>query len=389
MSQPTRQNPATRLTLSCMTEISRRKFVGLTTTALAASRVSSFAQAAAAPATGSDQRPFGFAPVGLGTISGIFMRAAAPSQIIKITGLVTGHPDTKGKQIGQKYNVPDSSVYTYDTFEHIRDNKDIDAVYIGLPNSMHCDYTVRAAEAGKHVLCEKPMAISSAECRKMIDACKRANVKLMIGYRVHYDPIHQQALELVRSGAIGELQAFEGSFGFNAGPNQWRLTRKYAGGGSLMDVGIYPLNEARWFVGEEPISFTAIPSTKDHTSGRFAEMEQTLDFSVKFPSGVVGTFASSYGADMPGFIRIHGDRGSLQISPAYNYGGVHLTSLSGRQRVDASSPQGDDVYQFRLEGEHFAHCVRTNTTPSTPGEEGLKDLLVMESIYKAAGTPMA
>jgi len=366
-----------------MTEISRRKFVGLSASVLAASRVPSFAQAAAA-----DQRPVGFAAVGLGTISGIFTRACSTSQTAKITGLVTGHPDTNGKQFAERCNVPDSSVYTYETFDHIRDNKEIEAVYIGLPNSMHCEYTIRAAQAGKHVLCEKPMAISSAECKRMIDACKSANVKLMIAYRIHYDPVHLQAQELIRSGAIGQIEAFEGGYGFNAGPNQWRLNRKLAGGGALVDVGIYPMNEARWLTGEEPVSFTAIPTTRDRTSGRFAEVEQTLDFTIKFPSGIVGTFGCSYGADMPGFLRIHGDRGSLQLSPAFDYTGAHLTSIGGRQRIDVP-PQGESGFQFKLEAEHFANCVRTNTDPKTPGEEGLKDLVALEAIYKAAGTPMA
>lgn len=363
--------------------VSRREFMAVSACALAGTGVRSLAQA------GMGQRPVGFAAVGLGTISDIFMRGCATSQKAKITGLVTGHPDTKGKQYGQKYGVPDGSVYTYDTFDRIRDNKDIDAVYIGLPNSMHCDFTVRAAQAGKHVLCEKPMAISSAECRRMIDACRGAGVKLMIAYRVHYDPIHLKARELVQSGAIGEIQAFEGAFGFNARPGQWRLTRKLGGGGSLLDVGIYPLNETRWITGEEPVSFTAIPSTRDKTSGRFAEVEQTLDFSVKFPSGIVGSFASTYGASMPGFLRIHGDRASLQLSPAFNYTGTHLTNLGGGPAVDLVAPENDESYQFKLEADHFADCVRSGAEPKTPGEEGLKDMLAIEAIYKAAGTPIA
>jgi predicted dehydrogenase len=183
------------------------------------------------------------------------------------------------------------------------------------------------------------------------------------------------------------VQAFEGSYGFNAGPNQWRLTRKYAGGGPLVDVGIYPLNETRWITGEEPIAFTAQAATRDTTSGRFAEVEQTLTFSVKYPSGIVATFNTTYGADMPGYLRIHGDRGSLQFSPAYDYTGVHLASLGGRNPIDITTPRTVD--QFQLEAEHFANCIRTGTDPLTGGEEGLKDLLAMEAIYKAAGTPMA
>ena len=355
----------------------------MSASALAVANIQMLAQGA-----GTQENQVGFAAVGLGSISNIFMRGCAASQAAKVTGLVTGHPDTQGQRYGQMYAVPERSIYTYETFDRIRDNKDIEAVYIGLPNSMHCEFTVRAAQAGKHVLCEKPMAISSAECRRMIDACKSAGVKLMIAYRVHYDPTHLQAQQLIQTGAIGEVQAFEGAFGFNATPNQWRLVRKLAGGGSLLDVGIYPLNESRWLTGEEPVLFTAMPTTRDKTSGRFSEIEQTLDFTVKFPSGIVGAYACTYGSDMPGFLRIHGDRGTLELSPAYNYTGTHLRSAGGRQRVDTLSSESDISYQFRLEAEYFAQCVRTGTEPKTPGEEGLKDMLAIEAIYRAAGTPI-
>jgi len=366
-----------------MNQLNRRSFTRLSALALAATRVSSFAQS-----TASTQKPIGYAAIGLGTISGIFMRACAKSQTAKITALVTGHPETKGKQYAEMYGIPATSIYTYETFDRIRDNKDVDAVYVGLPNSMHREYTVRGAQAGKHVLCEKPMAISSAECSEMISACRAARVKLMIGYRVHYEPTHLEAKRLIDSGAIGQIQSFEGAFGFNATPNQWRLTRKFGGGGPLMDVGIYPMNEVRWLTGEEPVAFTAIAATRDRTSGRFAEMEQTLNFTVKMPSGIVAALGCTYGSNMPGFLRIHGDKGSLEISPAYNYTGVHLTGSAGPTHIDITSP-GEEPMHFQLEAEHFADCIRTNTEPRTPGEEGLHDLLAIESIYKAAGTPIA
>jgi predicted dehydrogenase len=366
-----------------MDSMNRRAFTRLSAFALAATRLPSFAQAPA----GSD-KPIGFAAIGLGTISDIFMRACAQTTTAKITALVTGHPETKGKRYAAMYGIPESSIYTYETYDRIRDNKDIDAVYVGLPNSMHREYTVRAAQAGKHVLCEKPMAISSAECNDMIAACRRANVKLMIAYRIHYEPTHLEAKRLIDTGALGQIQSFEGAFGFNAQPGVWRLTRQYGGGGSLMDVGIYPMNEIRWLLGEEPSAFTAVASTRDHTSGRFADVEQTLNWTMKFPSGIVAALGSTYGSNMPGYLRIHGDKGALEISPAYNYTGVHLRSIAGPTRVDITS-QGDEPMHFKLEAEHFANCIRTNAEPKTPGEEGLHDLLAIEAIYKAAGTPIA
>ena len=366
-----------------MTQMDRRNFTKLSAFALAATRMPSFAQT---PATA--QKPVGYAAIGLGTISEIFMRACAKTQTAKITALVTGHPETKGKHYAAMYGIPESSIYTYETFDRIRDNKDIDAVYVGLPNSMHREYTIRAAQLGKHVLCEKPMAISSAECREMIAACRKANVRLLIAYRVHYEPTHVEARRIIQSGALGQLQAFEGAFGFDAKPNQWRLTRKYAGGGSLMDVGIYPMNEIRWLTGEEPVAFTAVAATRDHASGRFAEVEQTLSWTMKMPSGIVAALGCTYGSTMPGFLHIHGDKGSLEIANAYNYQGVHMTGAGGGTHIDTTSP-GDDTMHFQLEAEHFAECVRTGAEPKTPGEEGLHDLLAIESIYKAAGTPIA
>jgi predicted dehydrogenase len=366
-----------------MHTLNRRSFTKLSALALAATRLPSFGQSPA-----GDAKPVGYAAIGLGTISDIFMRACAVSKTAKITALVTGHPDTKGKKYAAMYGIPETSIYTYETYDRIRENKEVDAVYVGLPNSMHREYTIRAAQAGKHVLCEKPMAISSAECSQMIEACRTANVKLMIAYRVHYEPTHLEAKRLIDSGALGQLQAFEGAFGFNATPDQWRLTRQYGGGGPLMDVGIYPLNEVRWLTGEEPVAFRATAATRDHTSRRFAEVEQTLTFLVTMPSGIVAALGCTYGSTMPGFLRIHGDKGSLELDPAYNYTGVHLSNLGGNTHIDTTT-QGDQTFHFQLEAEHFANCIRTDTDPKTPGEEGLHDMLAIESIYKAAGTPIA
>ena len=357
----------------------RRTFSKLSALTLAGSNLPSLS----AFAQGST--PLRFAPVGLGSISEIFMRACENSPKAKITGLVTGHPDEKGPKYASQYNVPKDSIYTYETFDRIRDNKNIDAVYIGLPNSMHAEYTIRAARAGKHVLCEKPMAISSAECRSMIDACKKANVKLMIAYRVHYDPTYQQMIDMVRSGAIGQLKNCEGSFqGIGHG---WRIDRKLAGGGSLMDLGIYPLNGIRYMLGEEPSDFAAMVATRsEHVD--LQGIEETLQWVMRFPSGVLATCSTSYGAGAPDYLKIIGNKGFLLMQPAYGYQGVHLTGRTANGPVDIPST-GKAPFQFTLEAEHFADCVHNNTAPKTAGEEGLADLIAMEAIYKAAGTPIA
>ncbi len=357
--------------------MNRRDFARSSLLTLAAARLP------AAPAA----KPVGYAAIGLGTISDIFSRGCQKSSSAKITALVTGHPD-KGKQWAARLGVPETSIYSYENFDRIRDNKEVDAVYVGLPNSMHREYTLRAAAAGKHVLCEKPMAISSAECREMIDGCRKANVKLMIAYRCHYDPTHLAARRIVQSGALGQLQSFEGGFGFDAHPNQWRLTRQFGGGGSLLDVGIYPLNAIRFFTGEEPASFTAVTSTRDQASGRFRDMEQTIHFTMKFPSGITASVASSYGAQIAGFVRINGEKGTIELAPAFDYTGIKLRSWS--PNIEAAAASSDvDTFHFQLEAEHFADCIRNHREPNTPGEEGLKDFLAMEAIYRAAGSPIA
>lgn len=376
----------------------RRRFaelsaLALTGMSLPATRAQSFVpqlQGAAEGGAASDE-PIGYALVGLGTICDIFGRGCQKlsGKNIKVTALVTGHADTKGKEWAARFGVPESSIYSYEDFDKIRSNKAVTAVYIGLPNSMHREYTVRAAKAGKHVLCEKPMAISSAECREMITACKESNLKLMIAYRCHYDPTHLEAERILQSGAIGTLESFEGAFGFNAPENHfWRLDPKLAGGGPIMDVGIYPLNAMRYFSREEPTAFTAAVSTRDHASGRFQGMEQTMEFTMTFPSGVAASVGTTYGANMPGFVRIHGSKGTLEIGPAFDYTGIHLRSLDPQVHADATSPD-DETFHFQLEATHFANCIRSGATPRTPGEEGLKDLLAIEAIYRAAGHPIA
>jgi predicted dehydrogenase len=357
----------------------RRAFTKLSALTLAATQLHA-----------QESQRIGYAPVGLGDISEIFMRAVQNSQHSRITGLVTGHPREKGQKYAAQYNVPQSSIYTYETYDRIRDNKAIDVIYIGLPNSMHCEYTVRAAEAGKHVLCEKPMAISSAECRRMIDACRAHNVKLMIAYRVHYDRTFQQIRDMVRSGEFGEIQTVLGGFYGQKRAGEWRLNRKLAGGGSLLDLGIYPLNAIRWILGEEPSDFRAFVSTRE-PGPRFAEVEQTVEWMMKFPSGILSNCGSSYGQYGPAFLQIDGTKGQVHIEPAFYYGDVQYTYSGSTTHgpIKGSAPVTGQYDQFTAEADHFANCILNNKTPDTPGEEGLADMLAIEAIYKAAGAPIA
>ncbi len=358
----------------------RRDFAKLSALALAATRLP--AQSAEPKA-----KPIGFAAVGLGTISGIFSQGLLKADDAKLTAVVTGHPDTKGKAYTAQYDLAPGSVYTYDTYNTLRDNPAVDAVYIGLPNSMHMEYTVRAAEAGKHVLCEKPMAISSAECRRMIDACHAHKVHLMIAYRLWYDPTVARALELVKSGAIGQVQSFAGAFIGQQPTGAWRLNKALAGGGSIFDLGIYPLNAIRYIIGEDPSAYTAVVSTREK-GPRFAEVEESVEWTMKFPSGIIASCRSSYGADGESRLEINGSRGFLVIAPAYGYDGMKLTGRIADDIIDYTAT-GRIPFQFTLEADHFADCIRKNKTPKTPGELGLADLESIEAIYKAAGAPLA
>ena len=361
----------------------RRRFTHLSSLALAATRLPALAQTAAGP------RKVGFAAVGLGSIAEVFMNAVGQTPNAHLTGLVTGHPAEKGTRFGQQYNIPQTSIYTYETFGRIRDNPAIDAVYIALPNCMHCEYTVRAAEAGKHVLCEKPMAISSAECRRMIDACRRAGVKLMIAYRLQFDATLRKIHDLVRSGALGDLEAFQGGFYGFKNKQQWRLDRALAGGGSLLDLGIYPLNIIRWLTGEEPAEYRAFVATRE-PGPKFASVEQSVDWLMKFPSGILASCGSSYGQSGSNFLQINGSTGHLRLEPAFVYGDAVLkyTGSTAAGEIAGGGPVTDPD-QFVSETTHFADVILHGRQPATPGEEGLADLLAIEAIYAAANAPIA
>jgi predicted dehydrogenase len=324
----------------------------------------------------------GYAVIGLGRIAGHFMPGARLTTNSQITGLVSGHPD-KAARIAVEYGIAKQSIYNYENFDEITHNPAIDAVYVALPNSMHAEYTIRAAKAGKHVLCEKPMATNVAEAQAMIAACKAANVKLMIAYRCHYEPTNLKAVKLIRDGALGTVQAIESTFGFNIAPGEWRTDKKLAGGGPLFDVGIYSLNACRYLTGEEPEHISAYSSVIDH-DGRFNEVEENVSWTMRFPSGIVASCNTTYGAPMDGFFRVHGSKGWLEVNPAFIYEGLRLTGEFSGTKVDEPNPARDPSH-FQAEAEHFSNCVQNGLEPTSPGEEGLRDMRYITEIYRSAG----
>jgi predicted dehydrogenase len=333
----------------------------------------------------ADERRTGYAVIGLGRIAAHFMDGVRNSSNSRITALVSGHRD-KAERIADLYGIPRGSIYSYENFDEIAKNPAVDAVYVALPNSMHAEYTIRAAKARKHVLCEKPMATSVADCEAMIAACKAANVKLMIAYRCHYEPTNLHAVQLIRQGILGKVQSIESSFGYNVQPGDWRLSRKLGGGGPLFDVGIYCLNACRYLTGEEPEGIAAFASSPDR-DGRFGEVEENVSWTMRFPSGILAACSATYGARMPGFFRVCGNRGWLQVDSAFAYQGLRLQGEYGGVRVDEENPARDPSH-FQAEAEHFSQCLQNNQPPSSPGEEGLRDMRSIARIYAAAGIPL-
>jgi len=369
--------------------LSRRDFSRLSALGLASHLAPSFATrlAAQTPSSAADGK-IGYAAIGLGRISKLFMAGVQSSSNSKITALVSGHPD-KAAKYAEQYGIPKSSIYNYENMDEIKGNKNVQAVYIGLPNSMHAAYTIRSAKAGKNVLCEKPMAVNVAECEAMIDACKTANVKLMIAYRLHYEPTNLRAIQLLRSGFIGKVQSIQSAYGFTCGAGEWRLDKTLAGGGPLMDVGIYCLNATRYLTGEEPVEFSAY-AYSDPNDPRFKTVEENLNWITRFPSGILASCNTTYGAFMDGFFKVMGPQGWIEANPAFNYDGLHLrgTSFAGKYTtLDEPNPEKNPI-DFTRQADHFSNCILHNQEPKTPGEEGLRDMKYITEIYRSAGIKM-
>ncbi len=332
----------------------------------------------------------GFAVVGLGHLAlNQILPAIVSCKKARLAALVSGNRD-KGREVARQYGLAEASVYDYKTYDHLRDNRDVDVIYIVLPNGMHAEYTVRGAEAGKHVLCEKPMANSSAECRQMIDACQKADKKLMIAYRIQYEPHNRLAQKWLREKKYGAPKIIESVNVQNDSYGQWRQNKDLAGGGALPDVGLYCLNTTRFLLGEEPTEVSAmIYSTPGDP--RFKEVEESVTFQMRFPGGVLSNNATSYGAYGCRRYRVNAEAGWFGLDPAYAYQGLQLETAHAEGTVeDRAHPSIVPKDQFALEMDHMAECVLDNKPPFTPGEEGLQDQRIMEAIYEsaAAGKPV-
>jgi predicted dehydrogenase len=342
---------------------------------------SSFAQQLQVP--DPPGRKLGWAIVGLGRLAiNQILPAFARCEKSKVVAFVTGDR-AKGEKLAVRYGVNAKNIYHYQNYDSLRDNPEVDIIYIVLPNGMHAEYTVRGARAGKHILTEKPMANTPGDCEEMIKACREANKKLMVAYRVRYEPYNQALIKTARDGDLGQIKVVISDHGFNIGdPTQWRLKKDLAGGGSLMDIGIYALQAARYTTGEEPTDVNAIEST-NRSDPRFKEVEETINFQLRFPSGALAQCTSSYGYAGQNRIRVIGVRGWAELEPATSYTGLRMRVRKGNVTEERDLGQRD---HFALEMDHLSDSVMNNQDPLTPGEEGLRDLRIMMAIYEAAKT---
>jgi predicted dehydrogenase len=331
---------------------------------------------AAGPQPESEGKELGVALVGLGGLSTHqLVPALEKSKRCRLAAAVSGSPE-KLAAWGRQYGIPERSLYTYDRFDAIREDPAVDLVYIVLPNSQHCEFTERAALAGKHVLVEKPMAVSVAECDRMIAACKTAKVRLGVAYRCQFEPHHVECMRLSRERVLGPLRYVEAGFGFAIGAaEQWRLDRKLAGGGALMDVGIYALQAVRYLVGEEPTSVVALEVKTDPK--KFATVDESIGFTLTFPSGVLAQCSTTYRWNGTNSFRVTCDNGWFELDSAYGYGGQH-----GR-RSDGVAIEYPAVDHFATMLDAFAAAITSGQPCRIDGEDGRKDLIVIEAIYRS------
>lgn len=315
--------------------------------------------------------------MGLGSYGTRVADAMKDCKRAKLTGVISGTP-SKIKNWQGKYNIPEKNCYNYENFDNIRNNPDIDAVYIITPNGLHKDQAVRVAAAGKHVISEKPMAINAAEGQVMVDACKKAKVKLLVGYRMHLEANTLEIIKMRNEGAFGKVMFFQGLSGFRIGnPNQWRLDKKLAGGGAMMDIGIYSVNGARYMVGEEPVWVTA-QETKTNPEKFKEGVDETIQFQFGFPSGAVASCLSTYSMNYLDRFYLNGEKGFAELNPSTGYG-----PIKGRtHRGELNNPH---ITHQTVQMDEMAGIILENKEPLVPvdGEEGLKDLKIIDGIYRA------
>jgi predicted dehydrogenase len=318
--------------------------------------------------------------MGLGSYGTRVADAMQSCKMAKLVGVISGTP-SKIKDWQTKYSIPEKNCYNYENFDRIKDNPDIDAVYVITPNALHHDQVIRVAKAGKHAISEKPMALNAKEGQEMIDACKKANVKLLVGYRMHFEPKTLEIIRMRKEGEFGKIMFFQGLCGFRIGdPTQWRLNKQLAGGGSLMDIGIYAINGSRYMIGEEPIWVTAEQTKTDPV--KFKEgVDETIQFQLGFPSGAVASCLSTYTMNNLDRFFLNAEKGFAELQPSTGYGPIKGRTNKGELTQPHMTHQ-------TVQMEEMSGIILGGKQPIVPvdGEEGLKDLKIIDAIYLAVKT---
>ena len=325
----------------------------------------------------------GFAVVGLGSIAqSSVLPAFANCKRAKLIALV-GRDMKKASQLARKFRA--RSCYDSDEFNECLANPEVSAVYIATPQGEHAHLTIQAAKAGKHVLCEKPLAASADQSAEMVDACRHSNVLLMTAYRKYYEPSTLFLKHLIKSGRLGRIDFIHTAFSELHTPGislPWLLDPKMAGGGPLMDLGVYCVNTTRWMVEEDPIDVTAQSWVND--SERFREVEEGITFRLRFPSGLVVQAASTYSAAPSSFIFVQGSAGWASLSPAFPFDEErHLTAKIGKRRIQRAFPVVDE---FAPEIDAFASAIQHHRGVEPDGAQGHRDIIIIQAIYKSART---
>ncbi len=320
----------------------------------------------------------GVALVGLGDYSTSQLAPALEgTQHCYLAGIVTGTP-SKAEVWKEKYQIPEKNIYNYGNFDSIKDNKDIDIVYVVLPNNMHAEYTIRAAQAGKHVICEKPMAITVDECDRMIAACTQAGKLLSLGYRLHFDPYNVEIMRLAKEKVYGDLKKIRSAFSILTKKGIWRLDKKMAGGGPMVDVGIYCAQAACYVTGKEPVSVTAQTfPISDKT--KFIDVEETVSFQLEMADGIIAECRASYSEDEC-YFHADAENGWFELKPAFFY--VDNAGSTSDNKIIKFPPPTQQLKQM----DAFASAIKNNTPNIVPGEMGRRDMKIIEAVYEAMNT---
>lgn len=323
----------------------------------------------------SNKKSLGIALVGLGSYSTYQLAPALQdTQYCHLAGIVTGTP-RKETAWAAKYDIPKKNIYNYENFDEISQNEDIDIVYVVLPNSMHAEFSIRAAKAGKHVICEKPMAVSVEECDAIISACNKAKVKLGIGYRLHSEPYTKEVKRFVKEKTFGKITyvSADAAYMSKGSPDQWRLNKQLSGGGALMNMGVYSIQSLIYGTGENPLRVTAQEySTRPDY---FKETDETITAQFEFPSGAVGNIMTSHNANAN---RLYAscEKGWFELQPANNYGPLRGATSKGVIEFPHESQQ-------KLQMDDFASHILHGTPNVAPGIMGKRDMIIVEAVYKS------